>query len=68
MVLSNKDLAIFYNCSEKTAITRKREILTYFKIRSGRVFIHHLSKYESVSECEILKTLYPMLEIYIKKR
>lgn len=55
MELTNKDLMIFYCCSENTATQRKREILRFFELPLKRTRIHiiHLAKYEGLSTSDI---------------
>lgn len=53
MELRIKDLQIFYGCAKGAAMERKRELIEFFEIKSGRVFIYHLSVYEGIPINEV---------------
>ena len=51
MVLSNKDLQVFYGCSSKTAVARRREVCDYFRCKGvavSHVSVYHLAEYEGL--------------------
>ncbi len=49
-----KDIQKYYECSKKTAIMRKKEIINYFMIRSNRINVFHISEYEGVPHDVVL--------------
>jgi hypothetical protein len=49
MVIKNKDLQIFYDCSAPTACLRKKEIIEALNITSGNIFDFHIAKYEGLT-------------------
>lgn len=63
MILTNKDIAVIYRCSLRTAQARKSELIKYFRLKSGRIFISHVAKYEGIKETDIIMMLYPGLTL-----
>jgi hypothetical protein len=53
MVVFTKDLQNFYGVSRPTAIKLKKEIMNYFNVPSGRIWSHHLAKYEGLTVSEV---------------
>lgn len=58
MRLQNKDLMLFFDCTEPTAIARKREIARYYNKKNQKnIHLSQLARYEGITEVEVLESI-----------
>jgi hypothetical protein len=54
MEVTIKQIAEFYGVSYPTAIKRKEEIIKALDVKSKRVSIYHIAKYEGLTDQEVM--------------